>query len=85
MPAKTWQSVGCEACQQTGYRGRIGVFEIWHKHESDYQLMLEHADERVADGDRYAVVRCVRPLLPPGAPERARMRERLRQALIPTT
>jgi general secretion pathway protein E len=45
VPAKTWHSVGCEACQQTGYRGRIGVFEIWHKDESDYRLILEHADE----------------------------------------
>lgn len=44
-PAKVFHAVGCEDCQGTGYLGRIGVFEVWHKTESDYQLILEHADE----------------------------------------
>jgi type II secretory ATPase GspE/PulE/Tfp pilus assembly ATPase PilB-like protein len=28
-PAETWQAVGCAECQQTGYLGRTGVFEVW--------------------------------------------------------
>lgn len=45
VPATVWQPVGCAACQKTGYHGRVGVFEVWHKDESDYCLILEHADE----------------------------------------
>jgi type II secretory ATPase GspE/PulE/Tfp pilus assembly ATPase PilB-like protein len=26
-------------------QGRIGVFEVWHQDESDYRLILNHADE----------------------------------------
>jgi len=44
-PQKVYSPVGCEKCQNTGYLGRIGVFEVWHKAESDYQLILGHADE----------------------------------------
>lgn len=44
-PAKVWQPVGCDACQKTGYRGRVGVFEVWGKTESDYRLILDNADE----------------------------------------
>jgi general secretion pathway protein E len=44
-PSKLWLPVGCEACQKTGYHGRVGVFEVWHKDESDYRLILDHADE----------------------------------------
>lgn len=44
-PAKLWEPVGCDACQKTGYQGRIGVFEVWHQDESDYRLILSHADE----------------------------------------
>jgi len=43
--ATAWQPGACEACRGTGYRGRIGVFEIWHKGESDCRLILEHTDE----------------------------------------
>ena len=24
---KTWQAVGCEKCNKTGYKGRIGIYE----------------------------------------------------------
>jgi type II secretory ATPase GspE/PulE/Tfp pilus assembly ATPase PilB-like protein len=44
-PQKSWHPRGCPACSQTGYAGRIGVFEIWRKTESDYRLLLEHTDE----------------------------------------
>jgi type IV pilus assembly protein PilB len=26
--AKIYQSVGCAACRQTGYKGRIGIYEV---------------------------------------------------------
>ena len=43
--ARVWRPVGCAACQQTGYHGRIGVFEVWQKSNSDYGLIIAHADE----------------------------------------
>lgn len=45
VPEMVWQPAGCEACQDTGFQGRIGVFEVWHKDETDYRLILNHADE----------------------------------------
>ncbi len=45
VPKTVWKPVGCEACRKTGYWGRIGVFEVWHKDESDYDAILQHADE----------------------------------------
>ena len=45
VPEKSWHAKGCEACLQTGYSGCIGVFEIWRKTESDYELLLDHTDE----------------------------------------
>lgn len=44
-PATVWIPVGCGECYKTGFHGRIGLFEIWRKTESDYQLILDHADE----------------------------------------
>lgn len=41
-----WVPVGCDACQNLGYQGRIGIFEVWHLVDSDYGAILEHADER---------------------------------------
>ena len=26
--AKIYQSVGCQACRQTGYKGRLGIYEV---------------------------------------------------------
>jgi general secretion pathway protein E len=37
---------GCARCQQLGYRGRIGVFEIWRLGEADYHAIVDGADER---------------------------------------
>ena len=45
VPERSWHAAGCSACLQTGYSGRVGVFEIWRKTESDYQLLLDHTDE----------------------------------------
>ena len=45
VPEKSWQPRGCEKCSNIGYRGRTGVFEVWHLHEDDYALILAHADD----------------------------------------
>lgn len=46
LPANVWASVGCEACHDLGYVGRVGVYETWKLDESDYNLILEGVDER---------------------------------------
>ena len=40
-----WDATGCNECQNLGYRGRTGVFELWRLDETDYHLLLNHADE----------------------------------------
>jgi general secretion pathway protein E len=47
IPPSTWHAVGCPECGQSGYRGRIGVFEVHRLHEEDADLILNHADEHV--------------------------------------
>jgi len=44
--ARGWVADGCGQCGGTGYHGRIGIFEIWHLDDSDYELLLANADER---------------------------------------
>jgi general secretion pathway protein E len=44
-PAETWQAVGCAECQQTGYLGRTGVFEVWRLDSATTQAILAHVDE----------------------------------------
>jgi len=39
-----WQARGCERCGQTGYRGRIGVFELLELSGGLRELIGEHAD-----------------------------------------
>ncbi|MEX2214086.1 MAG: GspE/PulE family protein [Phycisphaeraceae bacterium] len=45
MPEKVWHPGGCSRCSGIGYRGRTGVFEVWHLQEDDYALILAHADD----------------------------------------
>ena len=44
-PETAWQPVGCGACHQVGYQGRIAVFEVWCPNEQDRALIREGADE----------------------------------------
>lgn len=46
LPATVWAGVGCAACHDLGYTGRIGVYETWKLDESDYNLILDGVDER---------------------------------------
>lgn len=45
IPEVIWAAGECEKCQFTGYRGRTGLFEVWHLEEHFKDLVLKHADE----------------------------------------
>ena len=45
VPDKTWRAAGCSKCGGSGYRGRVGIFEIHRLREDDADLILAHADE----------------------------------------
>jgi len=44
-PTKAWKAVGCDACDSVGFRGRTGLFEVWHIDEGEYEMLLADADE----------------------------------------
>jgi type II secretory ATPase GspE/PulE/Tfp pilus assembly ATPase PilB-like protein len=44
-PKQTRVPGGCAECNDIGYRGRIGVFDIWRLNEEECQAILAHADE----------------------------------------
>ena len=41
-----WRACGCDDCNQLGYHGRTGLFEVWRIDEDDAQALLTHSDER---------------------------------------
>jgi len=44
-PPTRWVPAGCKHCNQIGYFGRIGIFELWRLDEADYHSILTHSDE----------------------------------------
>ena len=46
IPDKVWHAHGCEQCHGVGYKGRIGVFEVWRIDAEEYQLILDDVDRR---------------------------------------
>jgi type IV pilus assembly protein PilB len=40
---RPFEAVGCEACRETGYRGRIGIYEVMELNSTLTQLRLDHA------------------------------------------
>lgn len=44
-PDRAFVASGCSACQNLGYRGRVGVFEAWNPSEEDYRAILNQVDE----------------------------------------
>jgi general secretion pathway protein E len=46
IPDRVWHAHGCEQCHGVGYKGRIGVFEVWRIDAEEYQLILDDADRR---------------------------------------
>lgn len=45
VPESNWRAAGCQECNMTGYKGRVGVFEVWRLIETDADLILRGADE----------------------------------------
>lgn len=45
LPACAWRAPGCSSCDGVGYRGRTGLFEVWHVDRADYEMLLASADE----------------------------------------
>lgn len=45
-PATAWVPVGCDECRHTGYRGRVGIFEIMTVNDSLRQLITPACDTR---------------------------------------
>ena len=43
MPKYLYHGAGCASCGGTGYRGRIGIFEIFHVSEKIRELILRNA------------------------------------------
>jgi general secretion pathway protein E len=41
---KLWRGKGCEQCQNTGYQGRMGIFELMLVDENIRQLILANSD-----------------------------------------
>lgn len=39
-PETLWQSVGCEACHMSGYKGRIGIFEAIHVNTKEVEAVI---------------------------------------------
>lgn len=44
VPSQIWAPRGCSKCNNLGYKGRIGIYEVWRLEEDDYELILEHKD-----------------------------------------
>jgi len=47
---RPYEAVGCEACRNTGYRGRVGIYEVMELTPELTQLRLDHAPtERIRE------------------------------------
>ncbi|MGQ0634323.1 MAG: GspE/PulE family protein [Planctomycetaceae bacterium] len=43
VPEKLWKPVGCRQCRDTGYKGRVGIFELLRTDEGIRQMCIERA------------------------------------------
>lgn len=46
VPSTVWRAEGCHACNELGYQGRLGIFEVWQPTEEDLAMILNHEDEQ---------------------------------------
>ena len=46
---KLWKGKGCEECGQTGYLGRLGIYEVLIASEKISHLMLEHPESETLE------------------------------------
>jgi general secretion pathway protein E len=60
-----YRPVGCEACNTTGYRGRIGIYELMHIDDEIRQLVLKNVDSGTIK--KAAVHKGMRTLIADGA------------------
>ena len=61
LPETVWRGAGCHECRGTGYKGRVGVYELVQSTEELRQLIIERAPEsRLADCARRAGTRALR-------------------------
>src|SRR5690606_23330674 len=44
LPSKIYQGRGCKECGNTGYRGRLGIFELMLMDEDIRRLTITNAD-----------------------------------------
>jgi general secretion pathway protein E len=44
VPQTVWEAVGCEACSGTGYRGRVGIFELLPATSEICKIIVQRAD-----------------------------------------
>ena len=58
---QAWVPGGCEQCGNSGYHGRIGIFEVWRLSEDDVEAILHHDNERAVR--RVALEQAHQPLL----------------------
>ena len=42
LPDRVWTAHGCETCKGMGFKGRIGIFEVWRPLDEEYSMILEH-------------------------------------------
>ena len=45
VPTKAFRASGCESCQHSGYRGRVGIFELIPADETVRRLVHDGASE----------------------------------------
>jgi type II secretion system protein E len=43
-PVRLWHGVGCRACRQTGYRGRVGIYELMVTGDSIREMCVERVN-----------------------------------------
>ncbi|WP_404366040.1 ATPase, T2SS/T4P/T4SS family [Marinobacter sp.] len=60
VPEETWSAQGCPSCDNLGFRGRTGIFEVWQPTEEDYAMILRHEDEHAL---RHALIERGHPLM----------------------
>ncbi|WAR46576.1 GspE/PulE family protein [Methylomonas rapida] len=65
MPPKTYQAVGCKECRNTGYAGRIGIYEILENTPGLQSLIVENCDSVLLQ--KQAIKEGMRPLRLSGA------------------
>ena len=43
-PVRLWRGVGCRSCRQTGYRGRVGIYELMVTGDSIREMCVERVN-----------------------------------------